>query len=102
MIAVCTVSMSASCAYIFRNAFDQTKRPSVAKHSGIGEYCYIDYVDIVHIDRLCKKLNKGFVNRRVEPTKLYGHHIEGYCPMCVDDEDYEALKAISKQQKSLK
>ena len=99
MIAICVVTISASCAYIFRNAYTTSKHTSTTHHSGVGEYCYIDYFDMVHLDLSCKKLNyKGVTHKRVKPAELFNGswRIEGYCPTCVDDEDYEVFKNISK------
>lgn len=99
MIAICVVALSASCAYIFRNAYTTSKHTSTTHHRGVGEYCYIDSRNIVHLDLTCKKLNHiSLTHKRVKPTELFdkGQRVESYCPACVDDEDYEVFKAISK------
>lgn len=70
----------------------------------LGEYVYVDQVDVIHASRKCPKLNyKGFKSRRIELTALREFMRErdssrGYsiCPNCVDDKDYETIVSMEK------
>lgn len=59
----------------------------------LGDYVYVDRLQIVHVSRKCQRLNyKGFRSRRIKVAEL--KHLNGevsFCPYCVSDKDYEIL-----------
>lgn len=59
----------------------------------LGEYVYVDRLQIVHVSRKCPRLNyKGFRSRRIKVVDVKHLHGEiSFCPNCVSDKDYEAL-----------
>lgn len=82
---------------------DEVTVPENALENHLGKYCYIDDMNIVHADRHCKKL--GYKDMmpptrvRTERYDLEGS-IEGYCPVCVSDDDYELLVELKKRPPS--
>ena len=58
----------------------------------LGEYVYVDDMNIVHVSRRCPRLNyKGMESDRVKVSELHKETAVSYCPKCVSDKDYETL-----------
>lgn len=59
----------------------------------LGDYVYVDRLQIVHVSRKCPRLNyKGFKSRRIKVEELKHQNGEvSFCPNCVSDKDYEIL-----------
>lgn len=63
----------------------------------LGEYVYVDRLNIIHVARKCPKLNyKGFKSERIKVDEMYLLDNEEsrpitFCPNCVSDKDYDIL-----------
>lgn len=86
----------ASCVTIVLVAFiwklPDVMKASKAMQMRLGEYVYIDSSHIVHVSRICPKLNEKWTQSdRVKVSELHKETGVSYCPKCVSDKDYETL-----------
>lgn len=90
LVTVVAIVFTAIAAMYFFSPDKSSRRTQ--RDKSLGEYVYIDGMNIVHIDRKCSRLNyKGMRSERVRVSDFAPSEYELYCPKCVDDQNFEKL-----------
>lgn len=88
LIAACITTIIV--AFIWK--LPDAMKASSTTQTKLGEYVYVDDMNIVHVSRRCSRLNyKGMESDRVKVKDLHKETGVSYCPKCVSDKDYETL-----------
>lgn len=74
------------------------KKQTAERKVKLGGYVYVDYTGTLHIDRKCKRLNyKDMESVRLTLDNVNAGDVT-FCPNCVDDESYDAIKNRKQTQ----
>lgn len=88
LIATCVTAVLV--AFIWK--LPDAMKASSTMQTKLGEYVYVDDMNIVQVSRRCSRLNyKGMESDRVKVKELHKETAVTYCPKCVSDKDYEKL-----------
>lgn len=67
------------------------------KQSDLGDYVYIDLMDVLHVKQDCKAVARDHNAQPVEPvplSKVTDGMLDDICSRCVGHEAYAALRAL--------